>query len=99
MTSRMGQVVLQTMLVVTVAWAGSVDGQDYPKARPLRILTSQVGSGSDIIARIVADKLPGTFGQRAIVDNRGILRPRSLPSHLRTATPCSSTAPRCGSAH
>jgi tripartite-type tricarboxylate transporter receptor subunit TctC len=49
--------------------------QDYPAAKPLRILTSQPGSGSDIVARIISDRLPATFGQRAIVDNRGILAP------------------------
>jgi tripartite-type tricarboxylate transporter receptor subunit TctC len=49
--------------------------QEYPAAKPLRILTSQPGSGSDIVARIIADRLPATFGQRAIVDNRGILAP------------------------
>lgn len=49
--------------------------QDYPGARPLRILTSQPGSGSDIVARILAERLPDVFGQRAIVDNRGILAP------------------------
>ncbi len=49
--------------------------QEYPAAKPLRILTSQPGSGSDIVARIISDRLPATFGQRAIVDNRGILAP------------------------
>ncbi len=35
----------------------------------IRILTSQAGSGSDVIARIVSDELPGTpFGQRAICE-------------------------------
>ena len=49
--------------------------QEYPGAHVLRILTSQPGSGSDIVARIVADRLPAKFGQRAVIDNRGILAP------------------------
>jgi tripartite-type tricarboxylate transporter receptor subunit TctC len=49
--------------------------QDYPAAKTIRILTSQPGSGSDIIGRIVAERLPAGFGQRAIIDNRGILAP------------------------
>lgn len=53
----------------------AVQAQDYPAAKPLRILTSQPGSGSDIVARIIADRLPTSFGQRAVVDNRGILAP------------------------
>lgn len=67
--------VLRSLLSLATLSSGHVYGQDYPSARPIRILTSQAGSGSDIIARIVADKLPSTFGQRAIVDNRGILAP------------------------
>ena len=54
---------------------GVAHAQEYPAAKPLRILTSQPGSGSDIVARIISDRLPATFGQRAIVDNRGILAP------------------------
>jgi len=54
---------------------GVACAQEYPSARPLRILTSQSGSGSDVIARIIVERLPQTFGQHAIVDNRGILAP------------------------
>jgi tripartite-type tricarboxylate transporter receptor subunit TctC len=50
-------------------------GQDYPSARLLRIVTSQPGSGSDAVARILVKRLPDKFGQNAIVDNRGILAP------------------------
>jgi tripartite-type tricarboxylate transporter receptor subunit TctC len=67
---------LNTALSVLAVCCVSVpQAQEYPAAKPLRILTSQPGSGSDIVARIISDRLPGTFGQRAIVDNRGILAP------------------------
>ena len=70
------RIVFKALLGLTLASAGLVHAQEYPTARPIRILTSQAGSGSDVIARIVSDKLPATsFGQRAIVDNRGILAP------------------------
>lgn len=69
------RVAAYTFLGLLFLGAASVYGQDYPASRPIRILTSQVGSGSDIIARIVADRLPASFSQRAIVDNRGILAP------------------------
>ncbi len=70
-------------VVGTIARAGALAmlccglacAQDYPSARLLRILTSQAGSGSDLIARIVAKRLPDVFGQQAFVDNRGILAP------------------------
>lgn len=39
------------------------------------MLTSAVGSGSDVVGRIIADMLPARLGQRGIVDNRGILAP------------------------
>lgn len=63
---------LCALLMLCCSWACA---QDYPSARQLRILTSQAGSGSDIIARILADRFADTFGQRAVVDNRGILAP------------------------
>jgi tripartite-type tricarboxylate transporter receptor subunit TctC len=67
---------LQTLIAaLAVACMSGAYAQEYPAAKPLRILTSQPGSGSDIVARIIADRLPATFGQRAIVDNRGILAP------------------------
>jgi tripartite-type tricarboxylate transporter receptor subunit TctC len=64
-----------TLAVFAVCCASAVHAQEYPAAKPVRILTSQPGSGSDIVARIISDRLPATFGQRAIVDNRGILAP------------------------
>ena len=54
---------------------GAACAQDYPSARPLHIYTSQPGSGSDVAARVLAKRLPETFGQTAVVDNRGILAP------------------------
>ena len=72
---EVARVIVNIVLGLLIICAGPVRAQEYPGARPLRILTSQAGSGSDIVARIIADKLPGSFGQRAIVDNRGILAP------------------------
>jgi tripartite-type tricarboxylate transporter receptor subunit TctC len=62
-------------LLLALCCVSVAHAQEYPGAKPLRILTSQPGSGSDIVARIISDRLPATFGQRAIVDNRGILAP------------------------
>jgi tripartite-type tricarboxylate transporter receptor subunit TctC len=70
---EVARVIVNIVLGLLIICAGPVGAQEYPGARTLRIVTSQAGSGSDIIARIIADKLPGSFGQRAIVDNRGIL--------------------------
>ena len=39
--------------------------------RPLRIVTSEPGGGSDFTARVVAQGLTQSLGQQVIVDNRG----------------------------
>src|SRR5688572_2434956 len=49
--------------------AGVVSGQDYP-AKPIRIVTSAVGGGSDFIAREISQGLSGLLGQQVVVDNR-----------------------------
>lgn len=49
--------------------AGAVSAQDYPH-KPIRIFTSQSGSPSDFIARLLAQGISGPLGQSVIVDNR-----------------------------
>jgi len=60
------------------AWLGLLLGfaaaggyaQDYP-AKPIRVIVAFTPGGtSDIVGRLVAQKLTATFGQQAIVDNR-----------------------------
>jgi len=65
-------VVLLFSMAVTVLGAGVACGQEYPN-RPIRMVTSQAGSGSDFAARLIAQGLPDRFGQRGVVDNRGIV--------------------------
>ena len=60
-----------------VAWAlfgsavvaGAVSGQTYPN-KPVRIVTSGVGGGSDFASRLIAQGISGGLGQQVIVDNR-----------------------------
>ena len=49
--------------------AGVVCAQDYP-SRPVRLVTTGVGGGSDFGARLMAHGLTGALGQQVIVDNR-----------------------------
>jgi tripartite-type tricarboxylate transporter receptor subunit TctC len=44
--------------------------QNYPR-KPVRIVTSEPGGGTDVVARVIADGLTHALGQEVIVDNRG----------------------------
>ncbi len=52
-----------------IVHASSVSGQDYPN-RPVRIVTSAVGSSVDFTARLIAQGISSPLGQPVIVDNR-----------------------------
>jgi len=59
------------MLLALLGTGGSTVAQNYP-TRPVRlIVASSPGGGSDIIGRMVAQKLSEEYGQQFIVDNRG----------------------------
>ena len=55
-----------------VLYPTTVFAQNYP-TKPVRIVTSEPGSGLDFAARLVAQGLTASLGQQAIVDNRRIL--------------------------
>ena len=54
---------------LTVLGAGVACGQNYP-VKPVRIVTSEPGGGSDFTARVVAQGLTMSLGEQVIVDNR-----------------------------
>ena len=54
---------------VMVLGAGMVSGQNYP-SKPVRIVTSPAGGGSDYVSRLIASGLTGSLGQQVIVENR-----------------------------
>lgn len=53
-----------------VSGAGVVCGQTFP-SKPLRIVTSEAGGGSDFAARLMAPRLAEFLGHPVIIDNRG----------------------------
>jgi tripartite-type tricarboxylate transporter receptor subunit TctC len=55
---------------VLSVFAGTVAAQGYP-SRPVRIVTSGVGGGSDFTARRVAEGITAALGQPVVVENRG----------------------------
>jgi tripartite-type tricarboxylate transporter receptor subunit TctC len=54
------------MLIAT----GVAHAQPYPN-KPIRIITATAGSGSDVVARMIAQRLTASLGRQVIVDNRG----------------------------
>ena len=54
---------------LTLGVTGIVHGENYP-SRPIRLLTAELGGGSDLAARMVAQGLSASLGQQVIVDNR-----------------------------
>ena len=59
--------VLGMLLASAIAHA-----QPYPN-KIVRILTTEAGSGTDLVARLIAQGFSATLGQQAVVENRGIL--------------------------
>src|SRR5689334_22796435 len=51
-----------------VLGVGIASGQSFP-AKPIRVVTAEVGGGNDFAARVVAQGLSG-LGQPVVVDNR-----------------------------
>src|SRR5262252_2353090 len=56
-------------ICAAVLYAPNGSAQDYP-AKPVRIVTTPPGGGSDIVARIIAQGIAGPLGQQVVVDNR-----------------------------
>ncbi len=71
--------------IVVVILGVTVQAQDFPD-KPIRIVTSGVGGGNDFAARLIAQGLSGSLGQRVIVENRpgasGIIAAQTVSNAL-----------------
>ena len=65
-------------IAASVFGAGITFGQDYP-GKPIRIVTSAAGGGTDFVARLIAQELAAALGQPMIVDDRPIALGDILP--------------------
>jgi tripartite-type tricarboxylate transporter receptor subunit TctC len=54
---------------VTASLTVAAHAQSYP-SKPIRLITSEIGGGNDVQARLVATALSMRLGQRIVVDNR-----------------------------
>lgn len=62
---------LAALIAVAVLYAGSSHAQAYP-AKPVRVMVPfPPGGSTDIVARIVAQKLSTQLGQPLVIENRG----------------------------
>ncbi len=59
----------QGIAFACIAAASCVAAQPYP-IKPIRLLTAQVGGGSDFTARLISPPLSESLGQQMVVDNR-----------------------------
>ncbi len=57
-------------VMTMVLGADVISAQDYPN-KSIRLITGLPGGTNDLVARIIALRLPDTLGQPVIVDNRG----------------------------
>ena len=63
--------ILAVLIAVTAAmFTGPAQAASYP-VRPVRMVVPFPASGAtDVLARIIAQKLPDAFGQQVVVDNQ-----------------------------
>lgn len=57
-------------IAMMVLGVDTVSAQAYPN-KPIRIMASEAGGGTDTIARMIAQSMSSSFGQPVIVENRG----------------------------
>jgi tripartite-type tricarboxylate transporter receptor subunit TctC len=60
------------LLAALLTWfpGSTVWAQDYPNRRVTMVVPFPAGSGPDVYARIIAEKLSSRLGQPAIIENR-----------------------------
>ena len=56
-------------VILAATLLGTATGQEYP-TKPIRVVTSGVGGGTDFTSRLLAQGLSELLGQQVIVENR-----------------------------
>jgi tripartite-type tricarboxylate transporter receptor subunit TctC len=73
--SGMGKTSVLTALLASIAITAGA--QPFP-VKPIRIVTTEAGSGTDFGARMVAQCISGPLGQQVVVENRGGVMPNEV---------------------
>jgi tripartite-type tricarboxylate transporter receptor subunit TctC len=73
--SGMGKTSVLTALLASIAITAGA--QTFP-VKPIRIVTTEAGSGTDFGARMVAQCISGPLGQQVVVENRGGVMPNEV---------------------
>lgn len=63
-------VMVSTLFVAAAAWAQAPTGADYPNKLIKIVVPFTAGSATDIMARIVGERLSTSLGQSVVVENR-----------------------------
>ena len=69
-SKAMQKAVAKLVAAIPLLPMATAAAQEYP-LKPIRIVTTQPGSGFDLASRLIAEGLTAGLGQQAIVDNRG----------------------------
>ena len=64
---------------MSLAFTGTALAQNFPN-RPIHVYTSDIGGGTDIVARIVGQIISGPLGQQVVVENKngGVIAPDTV---------------------
>lgn len=65
-------VISMSIASALISGAADVGAQNFP-TKVVRILTAEVGSGNDLVARLIAQRAAPLLGQQVIVENRGVI--------------------------
>ena len=80
-----GRRLTETVTVIAAVFGSDIAlAQTFPSA-PVRIYTSAIGGGVDIVARIIAEDIAPRLGQPVVVENRG--GSASIPAQIVAKAP------------
>ena len=65
------------LMMAAIGFAAAAGAQTFP-VKPIRIVTTEAGSGTDFGARMVAQCISGPLGQQVVVENRGGVMPNEV---------------------